>query len=50
MKKWLVVLLALSFSMPALGLAEDKPKEFMVYVDKNSRDNHFIPSGWMGDY
>ncbi len=49
MKKWLVVLLALSFSMPALGLAEDKPKEFVVYVDKNSRDNHFIPSGWMGD-
>ena len=50
MKKWLVVLLALSFSMPALGLAEDKPKEFMVYADKNARDNHFIPSGWMGDH
>lgn len=25
-------------------------KEFMVYSDKNARENHFIPSGWMGDY
>ncbi len=50
MKKWLVVLLALSLSVPALGLAEDKPKEFVVYTDKNAKDNHFIPSGWIGDY
>jgi len=27
-----------------------KPREFVVYLDKNSRDNHYIPSGWMGDY
>jgi hypothetical protein len=25
-------------------------KTFAVYTDKNSSDNHFIPSGWMGDY
>ena len=25
-------------------------KEFVVYMDKNNRDNHFAPSGWMGDY
>jgi len=25
-------------------------KEFVVYSDKISRDNHYIPSGWMGDY
>lgn len=25
-------------------------KIFPVYSDKNSPDNHFIPSGWMGDY
>lgn len=23
---------------------------FYVYADSNSLDNHFIPSGWMGDY
>lgn len=25
-------------------------KKFNVYTDKKSPDNHFIPSGWMGDY
>ena len=25
-------------------------KEFVVYGDKANRENHFIPSGWMGDY
>jgi hypothetical protein len=23
---------------------------FYIYADKGSKDNHFIPSGWMGDY
>lgn len=23
---------------------------FYVYADKGSRENHYIPSGWMGDY
>ena len=53
MKKLLVVLLALAFLVPAMAVAEDKaasPKEFVVYLDKNAKDNHFIPSGWMGDY
>jgi len=27
-----------------------QPKEFGVYKDKNARENHYIPSGWMGDY
>lgn len=33
--------------------AADKPREsmpFAVYTEKSSRTNHFIPSGWMGDY
>jgi hypothetical protein len=30
--------------------ATEKPKEFVVYTDKNARENHYIPSGWMGDY
>jgi len=28
----------------------DQPKEFYVYSDKGATTNHFIPSGWMGDY
>lgn len=24
--------------------------DFYIYADKNSPKNHFIPSGWMGDY
>ncbi len=25
-------------------------KRFNVYTDRSVRDNHYIPSGWMGDY
>ncbi len=54
MKKLLVVLGALVLMMPICALAQEqttaKPKEFVVYTDKNARDNHYIPSGWMGDY
>lgn len=30
--------------------ATPKPEYFYVYSDKGSPLNHFIPSGWMGDY
>jgi len=30
--------------------AGNKAKEFVVYIDKTSPENHYIPSGWMGDY
>ena len=53
MKKLLVVALALNFLVPAIAVAEEKaacPTEFVVYLDKNAKDNHYIPSGWMGDY
>jgi len=54
MKKILVILTALILAVPILVLAEEqaanKTKEFVVYADKNARDNHYIPSGWMGDY
>ena len=50
MKKILTVLTVLALALPAIVLAEaNTPKEFVVYSDKNSKDNHFIPSGWMGD-
>ena len=64
MKKFLVVLTALILAMPVCLLAQEeaaKPlsqaeapaasqKTFSVYTDKRSPDNHYIPSGWMGDY
>ena len=25
-------------------------KPFAVYVENNSKENHYAPSGWMGDY
>ncbi|MBU1905400.1 MAG: hypothetical protein KJ923_00165 [Candidatus Omnitrophica bacterium] len=53
MKRFAIVLTALVLAMPMCVLAEegaDKPKEFVVYLDKNARENHYIPSGWMGDH
>ena len=49
MKKLLVLLLGLGLFLPTALLAEEKPREFVVYADKNAKDNHYIPSGWMGD-
>jgi len=53
MKRLLVVLAALILAAPICLLAEEQaaaePKEFVVYTDKNARENHYIPSGWMGD-
>ena len=49
MKKLLVLLLVLGLFLPAALLAEEGLKEFVVYTDKNAKDNHYIPSGWMGD-
>ncbi|MDD3296635.1 MAG: hypothetical protein PHU64_04655 [Candidatus Omnitrophica bacterium] len=28
----------------------DQTEDFYIYFDKNSPLNHYIPSGWMGDY
>ncbi|MCG8430839.1 MAG: hypothetical protein MJA29_06685 [Candidatus Omnitrophica bacterium] len=53
MKKGLLaVIVALCLAVPAIAqeTAENKAKEFVVYTDKNARENHYIPSGWMGDY
>jgi len=32
------------------SFAQEKPKEFVVYQDKMSKENHYAPSGWMGDW
>lgn len=46
MKTLLAVLLASSVAYAAAPA----PTTFYVYQDKGARGNHFIPSGWMGDY
>lgn len=36
--------------LPQPAMQETAFATFYVYSDKNAPDNHFIPSGWMGDY
>jgi hypothetical protein len=47
MKKLLAVV-SLLVAMPLI--AADMPSVFYVYSDKGAITNHYIPSGWMGDY
>jgi hypothetical protein len=51
MKKLLVLMVMLALAAPVFA-ADAAPalKEFVVYLDKANRDNHYIPSGFMGDY
>jgi len=57
MKKFLVLAVAVicaagftaAFAQEAAAPAI-KAKEFVVYTDRGARDNHYTPSGWMGDY
>lgn len=35
---------------PAASNAAGDFKNFPVYTDENSPDNHYFPSGWMGDF
>ena len=37
-------------TQPSTNITPKVFKKFNVYTDKKSPDNHFIPSGWMGDY
>lgn len=53
MKK-IVLLVAMIFVLPLWVSAQEAEEEktvkiFNVYTDKKAPDNHFIPSGWMGD-
>jgi hypothetical protein len=49
-----VLLMAFIFcSAAALAFAKEEkvtPKTFSVYSDKDAADNHYVPSGWIGDY
>jgi hypothetical protein len=51
MRKVLSTLLILSLVvLCANAFAEKEQRIFKVYTDAKSPDNHYIPSGWMGDY
>ncbi|MFH1441864.1 MAG: hypothetical protein ABIH18_07500 [Candidatus Omnitrophota bacterium] len=43
------ILFIVSFLSCALAQEAGAGKSFSVYGDKQSPDNHYIPSGWMGD-
>ncbi|MCD6228393.1 MAG: hypothetical protein J7K17_02825 [Candidatus Omnitrophica bacterium] len=44
----MVVAIFILGSLSFLGYSQENI--FYIYQDKNSSSNHFIPSGWMGDY
>ncbi len=58
MKKFLSLAVAAVFVASAASMAFAQKaktaapafKPFAVYVENNSKENHFAPSGWMGDY
>jgi hypothetical protein len=53
MRKLIAAMLALFLFVPALYAQEAgsvQAKEFWIYKDRNARENHYVPSGWMGDY
>lgn len=54
MKQFSIVVLTFALTImgaASTGLAQQGYfKPFPVYTDENSPDNHYIPSGWMGDY
>ncbi|OGX53753.1 MAG: hypothetical protein A2460_05195 [Omnitrophica WOR_2 bacterium RIFOXYC2_FULL_43_9] len=51
-KKLLVLVLSCLLAVSAAGAAEEqgKGKFFSIYTDRQTSDNHYIPSGWMGDF
>jgi hypothetical protein len=44
------LILSLSLPVPAADLLNGTHLPFYVYHGSGSRDNHYVPSGWMGDY
>lgn len=56
MKKWLVGVVMAVLAVTCCKVYGEEAKKaaegktFSVYTDSKSPDNHYIPSGWMGDY
>ena len=49
MRKALSILSAIVF-LTGITMSVQAQEAFIVYTDKNSPDNHYAASGWMGDY
>lgn len=49
MKKFLAVVVALTVLVGVANVVYAEFKKFNVYTDANARDNHYVPSGYMGD-
>jgi len=49
MKKVVFIILALGLAASSIVFAQET-KVFSVYTDKSAQDNHYAPSGWMGDH
>ncbi|MCM8774588.1 MAG: hypothetical protein NC820_07665 [Candidatus Omnitrophica bacterium] len=47
MKKYILLGIISTFILSTLGICAER---FDIYTEKNSPNNRFIPSGWMGDY
>ncbi len=41
---------AVSYAQEDSQAPQEPNKVFSVYTDRQSADNHYVPSGWMGDY
>ncbi|MFA5148079.1 MAG: hypothetical protein WC491_03015 [Candidatus Omnitrophota bacterium] len=50
MKKLVAVAVVLAVLAGVAGVSYAEFKKFNVYTERSARDNHYIPSGWMGDY
>jgi len=50
MRKVLALILILGLAIAVSSALAKDLKMFKVYTDAKSPDNHYIPSGWMGDY
>src|SRR3989338_4324583 len=50
MKKLVILLVVLALVTCVAGRSYAEFKRFNVYTERSARDNHYIPSGWMGDW
>jgi hypothetical protein len=49
MKRTIIIFTLILVTGASMALAQDF-RPFKIYADANSPDNHYAPSGWMGDY
>lgn len=50
MKRYIVMVILCASTVLASAEKQEMPKQFYIYTEAGSKLNHYIPSGWMGDY